>query len=375
MENKICVYAIAKNEIERIDAWLNSMSEADYIVVLDTGSTDGTYEYLKEDKRVTKVKQKIIDPWRFDVARNESIKLIPKDANILVCTDPDELFTEHWAQWLRDNWREDIDRCFYRYAWSHNDVGEPTDVFLYDKIHRPGKYYWKFPVHEVLFPFEYCQDFTENKLMAEDAFMLHHYQNNEKERKYYFDLLQLACKENPEDSHEQMLLAREYVVKGDYNQAAIEYLKCLDMPDIYTDIKRLVLLETYGRLGDMYEMLNQPEEAVKWYNKFIFTDPTYREPYFCLAEIYNNLGQYELSEQMVLIAYKKCIRKYDWVERNDSWIAKGDDLLSVAEFYLGKLDKAIDHCQNALRHSPNDLRILKNYNHMLETKLWPDRQN
>ena len=29
------------------------MSEADYIVVLDTGSTDGTYEKLQQDPRVT----------------------------------------------------------------------------------------------------------------------------------------------------------------------------------------------------------------------------------------------------------------------------------------------------------------------------------
>lgn len=68
------------------------MSEADYIVILDTGSTDGTYEKLKNDKRVTRVEQKIVDPWRFDVARNESMKLVPDDADILVCTDFDELF-------------------------------------------------------------------------------------------------------------------------------------------------------------------------------------------------------------------------------------------------------------------------------------------
>ena len=68
------------------------MSEADYIVVLDTGSTDGTYEKLKEDARVTVVKQEVITPWRFDVARNKSMELIPEDADILVCTDFDELF-------------------------------------------------------------------------------------------------------------------------------------------------------------------------------------------------------------------------------------------------------------------------------------------
>lgn len=59
------------------------MSEADYIVVLDTGSTDGSYEMLKEDSRITCVEQKIINPWRFDVARNESMKLVPEDTDIL----------------------------------------------------------------------------------------------------------------------------------------------------------------------------------------------------------------------------------------------------------------------------------------------------
>ena len=95
MDKKICVYAICKNEIKFVDKWLDNMSEADYIVVLDTGSTDATYEKLKEDSRVTVVKQEVITPWRFDVARNKSMELIPKDADILVCTDFDELFDEY----------------------------------------------------------------------------------------------------------------------------------------------------------------------------------------------------------------------------------------------------------------------------------------
>lgn len=62
MSQKICVYAICKNELKFVEQWLESMSEADYIVVLDTGSTDGTYERLKEDSRVTLVKQQEIKP-------------------------------------------------------------------------------------------------------------------------------------------------------------------------------------------------------------------------------------------------------------------------------------------------------------------------
>ena len=45
--SKICVYAIAKNEEQFVDRWVDSMSEADVIVVLDTGSTDRTVEKLK----------------------------------------------------------------------------------------------------------------------------------------------------------------------------------------------------------------------------------------------------------------------------------------------------------------------------------------
>jgi glycosyltransferase involved in cell wall biosynthesis len=103
MSYKVCVYAICKNELQFVQKWLDNMSEADYIVILDTGSTDGTFEALQADPRVTLVQQAIIDPWRFDVARNRSMELVPEDADILVCTDFDELFEPGWAQVLRDN--------------------------------------------------------------------------------------------------------------------------------------------------------------------------------------------------------------------------------------------------------------------------------
>jgi glycosyltransferase involved in cell wall biosynthesis len=46
MKSKICVYAICKNEEKHIDRWINSLKEADKIVVLDTGSTDNTIALL-----------------------------------------------------------------------------------------------------------------------------------------------------------------------------------------------------------------------------------------------------------------------------------------------------------------------------------------
>ena len=45
---KISVYAICKNEEKFAARWAASMQEADQVVVLDTGSTDGTVEQLRQ---------------------------------------------------------------------------------------------------------------------------------------------------------------------------------------------------------------------------------------------------------------------------------------------------------------------------------------
>ena len=87
---KVCVYAICKNEEKFVKRWVSSMKEADEIYVLDTGSTDNTVKLLKEEG--VNVSVEVIRPWRFDVARNKSLELVPTDADICICTDLDEIF-------------------------------------------------------------------------------------------------------------------------------------------------------------------------------------------------------------------------------------------------------------------------------------------
>lgn len=220
MENKICVYAICKDEMKFIQAWLDSMQEADYIVVLDTGSTDGTYEYLLNDPRVTKVEQKIINPWRFDVARNESMKLVPEDANILVSTDFDELFDSGWADILRSRWDDSKHRfAWYKYAWRHDEEGNPIKIFRYEKIHSREGWEWIYPIHENLI--NKVEELTiDNVLDLYDEIYLHHYMDDNKSRNSYLSLLELRKQEFPDEMQTRVYLIQEYT----YSK---QPLKCL----------------------------------------------------------------------------------------------------------------------------------------------------
>ena len=105
----ICVYAIAKNEAPFVDRFMDAMNEADCVCVLDTGSTDGTLEKLRARGAVTA--QKRIEPWRFDVARNESMKLIPAEAEVCCCVDPDEQFRPGWRRALEEAWTAEATRA------------------------------------------------------------------------------------------------------------------------------------------------------------------------------------------------------------------------------------------------------------------------
>ena len=112
------------------------MGEADYICVLDTGSTDDTAELL--ERHGVKVKRQVITPWRFDVARNKSMKLIPSDTDICVCTDLDEVWTPGWRYALEKAWTPGTEQVTYRYVWNHNEDGSDGVTMIRDKIHAPA---------------------------------------------------------------------------------------------------------------------------------------------------------------------------------------------------------------------------------------------
>lgn len=366
MKNKICIYAICKDEKHFVKRWLDSMSEADYIVVLDTGSTDGTYELLQKDKRVHKVEQKEISPWRFDIARNESMKLIPEDANILLCTDLDEVLEPGWADIIRENWTDDKHvRGMYKYAWSHTPEGQPGRIFYYDKLHNRN-WYWKAPVHEYLYSDNYNEEYVESHQLDlfDKGVYLHHYPDNSKSRGSYLPLLELRAQEDPEDYYGKFYLSHEYHYREMYeksNQVLNEILTN------YKDkFSKTEIAAAYLFLGDNYRCLGDLDKAIYNYNLAIAEDQTYREPYLLAAEIFNEKENYLIAIGYVNEAMNKSHRHYTWVERDDSWREKPNDILSISYFYLGAVETAYIHALKAHNLNPSNDRLQTNLNYMAE---------
>lgn len=353
---KICVYAIAKNESKFVETWMNSMKEADEIYVLDTGSTDDTVELLKKYGAHVKVKK--IDPWRFDVARNESLKFVPKDADICVCTDLDEVFVKGWRKHLEKAWKKDTTRAKYNYNWCLDEDGKPLVTFYGEKIHIRNGYKWTHPVHEILS----CELDKENIIII-PKIVLDHHPDNTKSRSNYLPLLELAVKENPQNDRNMHYLGREYMYYKRWNEAIdtlIKHLKLTTWNDERGASMRFI--------ARCYRELKRYDEAKMWLDKAMEETPYVREPYVERAMLEYELEDWKEIEKYCLKALEIKERHLYYVNETFSWDHTIYDLLSLSAYYQGYYQKSLEYVNLALERSPKIERLINNKK-LIENKI------
>ena len=356
---KICVYAISKNEEKFVDRWVNSMKEADEIYVLDTGSNDKTVDKLKE--LGVNVSQENIEPFRFDEARNKSLKLVPDDVDICVCTDLDEIFEKGWRNKLENLWKKDTTRLAYNYNWKLSEEGIPEVNFYIEKIHSRNDYIWSHPVHEVL---KYIGKNKENKITT-DSITLNHYPDNNKSRSNYLPLLELSVKEDPQDDRNMHYLGREYMYYGKWNKAIDTLIKHLSLKTATWKDERCASMRFIARC---YQNLNRLEEAKMWLNKAINEAPYLRDPYIELALLNYKEKDYKNVEKNCLKALEIKNHQKTYINEIFSWDSTPYDLLSISEYYLGEFSESLKNAKKALELNPKDKRIRNNIK-IIEKKL------
>ena len=346
---RVCVYAICKNEEPFVDRWVDSMEEADQIVVLDTGSTDNTVEKLRS--RGVQVTTAVIDPWRFDVARNRSLDLVPEDTDICVCTDLDEVFVPGWREKVEQAWHTGARQLRYRYVWTFNADGSEGHVYWLDKIHDRHGFTWKHPVHEVLA----CET-PVSKPIAQGV-QLEHHPDPGKSRSQYLPLLELAYQEDPEDDRNVHYLGREYLYYRRFDEAIAMLKHHLIMPASTWPDERCASMRY---IAQAFLAKGQPDTAYSWLLRAVAEAPYLREPWMDLCRYFYAKGDWYGLAWAALQCVKIVERTQSYICEPAAWGPMPYDLLSLALYYTGNFQGACNAVAKALELSPEDGRLKKN---------------
>lgn len=348
---KICVYAICKNEEQFVDGWMDSMREADLVVVTDTGSEDATVQKLRDRGAVVYVDA--VKPWRFDVARNLSLSHVPEDVDICVCTDLDELFEPGWRALLENAWTPQTKMGRYLYNWSLKKDGTPDVQMHYSKVHARQGYSWRYPVHEWL---SYSGTEPQSAVFIENM-VLNHHPDPTKSRGSYLPLLELAVREDPEDSRIAYYLGREYMFRG-------EWQKCIDMLKRYISLPTSWWNEERGAamrwIAKACFELGDCKLAYAWYFRAVAEAPHMRDGYVECARIAYQTADWPMTFFMAEEALKIKEKSTTFVNMGYAWDYTPYDLAAISCYRLGMFERALRHAEKAVELQADDERLKNN---------------
>jgi glycosyltransferase involved in cell wall biosynthesis len=342
---KIAVYTVALNEEQFVEPWFESAKEADYLLIADTGSQDGTIEKAKAlGINVVSIG---IKPWRFDDARNASLAAIPLDVDICVALDMDEVLVPGWRKEL-ESIRPETTRPRYQYTWSW--VGEkPGLVYGGDKIHRRQGYRWKHPVHEVIVSDRLAE--VQEWIKLE----IHHHPDNSKPRSQYFPLLAQSVKEDPHDDRNAFYYARELFFNNKLAEASEEFKRHLALPTARWKPERAASMRYLAKCSNTFN------EKLGWWQKAILEDPLRREARLELAFLYYQNKYWEATlEQVVFVLDNLTEKPLDYLCEEFAWGAHPYDIGAIAAWNLGNPDLATEYTLKALALEPDNERLQGN---------------
>lgn len=359
MSYKICVYAICKNESQFVDRWMTSMSEADLVVVTDTGSGDDTVEKLRE--RGALVFTEEIVPWRFDAARNAALNNVPEDVDICVCADLDELFEPGWREKLEAVWDPSYTRGRYLFTSDFNADNTPRKQFAKEKVHRRNDFKWVHPVHEVL---EYSGS-DPDKTVFIPGMVMNHFPDYTKPRVQYLPLLELSAEENQLDSQTVFWLGREYSYYGKHDLCVETLQKYLKLPTALWNEERSAAMRL---IASAYEAKGDIKEAKAWLFRAIAECPHTREPYLKAARHGYNHADWPLVYAMVKSGLIINNNTGSYLVDVDCWGYVFYDLGAISAYRMGMFEQSLGYAIKALSIEPGDQRLQNNLK-LIEAKI------
>lgn len=348
---KICVYAISKNEAQFVDRFCESAKEADLILIGDTGSTDLTVPYVNAIKAKNIACFRLtINPWRFDLARNAVLAMIPPDMDVCVSLDLDEVLQPGWRQEIERVWKlGETTRMKYLFNW-----GGPNE-FYYEKIHARNGYKWHHPCHEYPMPYG-----IEEVWAQSDMLLVIHKSDPTKSRQQYLKLLKMSVEEDPSCPRNAFYYAREhgFGYEGcDLETAITEANRYLGLPRATWPNERAY---AYRVIGEAHMKLGRPAEAELAYMMAIKEAPNTREPWLGLADVCYRANRWPECYAYALRALAITDKAKVYTTDHTAWGFKPYLYATLGAWYIGLRSQAVEFAEEALRFGPDDQLLVNN---------------
>ncbi len=352
---KVAVYTIALNEAAHAERWANSVLDADYRIVADTGSTDDTVERLAA-AGVT-VHRIAVRPWRFDDARNAVMALIPADVEVCCTMDMDRYLEPGWRQSLEAAWASETTALYCRMVYKQR-VEDPTPLRARsDKIfhHRWG-YRFKRAVHEAL-------SFTGQKEVtrsSEDIVMCEVQDHSKTTRSQYLPLMEVAHKEDPDDAQICFWLGRDYMWAKQTERGVELLQRYLALPTSTWNDERSEAMRYLARM--------QPAKTMVWLDRARIEAPHRREIWLDLAEQLHAQGDWLNLFWACANGIENTRRTGTYLDDGHCWGFRLFDLGAIAAWHLNAMDRAVDWGQKALDLDPGNQRLKNNQDFFLRRR-------
>ena len=343
---KICVYAISKNEAHFIPRFCASAADADMILIADTGSDDGLPEEAYKHGAI--VHHISISPWRFDLARNAALALVPKDVDVCISLDIDEILQPGWREEIERVWiKGETTRLRYMFDWGCGIQ------FYYEKIHAKHGYMWHHPCHEYPIP-----DGRINEVWAHTDFLIAvHKPDPTKSRGQYMDLLELSVQEDPACPRNAFYYARELSFHARWQESIDACKRYLALPRATWMNERCY---AYRVMGRSYCELGDTLGGEKAFQMAASEAPNTREPWCELAMLMYRQCRWEECFAYAVRALRITDRAKVYTCDPAVWGAHPHDLASIAAWHLGLHKMSYDQAKIAHELGPEDLRIKAN---------------
>ncbi len=412
MKPLFTVVVIARNESKTLPRLVASLDEfkqrGGEIIVVDTGSTDGTPEiarkldctvYEEGDRfRVVideDLSQKINERFEANIVKpNESLfdysaarnYAASKAKTMMICMpDCDEVFTSYNLDEIdkaigieQEYGVPKIDQLEYNFVFSHDQYGNEAIKFLHSKFYNREKMQWTGIVHEVLQDLPQCtgnykgycgtkdckgkkHGEVKRQWLPESIIKLEHFQNIETNRGGYLTGLALDCYLNPGKDRQSHYFARELLWKG-FPLAAIKEFERHIAMDKWLPEKA----QSQIYIGDAYMAMGKETEGLNAWKKAFIMDSSRREAVMRIAEFYYRKNDPAVTAMFAAVALTIPNGNF-YADNQEHYTNKPHELLYWALWYLGDKKGSEEHFYKALAYQPGNQKYQSDMRFYLPT--------